>query len=95
MLPGEVVDVEITAYVGDKAAFELNLGPKELEWTFVVHTIYGRDSFVGVTATYGKLIIFPCLMTFRDQNPRIYLLCDGFGSVVEVEGTCTITDLSG
>ncbi|TFK75551.1 DNase I-like protein [Pluteus cervinus] len=67
ILPGEVVNVEISAYVGDKAASELNLGPKELEWTFVVHTIYGRDSFVGVTATYE----YTCFATNLDRLLRL------------------------
>ncbi|KAJ7595016.1 DNase I-like protein [Mycena floridula] len=51
LLPGQVVDLTIVAYV-DKQAARLNLGPRSLECTLILHLIMGQDHFIAVTAEF-------------------------------------------
>lgn len=53
VLPGEKVDVTITAHVDDTLASQLNVGQVHLEDTLVLHTAFGRDHFVAVSVDYG------------------------------------------
>ncbi|RPD60669.1 DNase I-like protein [Lentinus tigrinus ALCF2SS1-7] len=54
VLPGEKVDVTLTAQVDEELASKLNLGQAHLEDTLVLHTALGRDHFVAVSADYER-----------------------------------------
>ncbi|KAI0752588.1 DNase I-like protein [Daedaleopsis nitida] len=54
VLPGQKVEVAITAYVDDTLAAKLNVGQVRLEDTLVLHTALGRDHFVAVSGDFGR-----------------------------------------
>ncbi|KAF9460415.1 Endonuclease/exonuclease/phosphatase [Collybia nuda] len=52
ILPSEVALITLTAYVDNNSAPTLNLSPKTLEATLILHTILGKDHFISVTGEY-------------------------------------------
>jgi phosphatidylinositol-bisphosphatase len=43
----------LTAHVDKASISRLNLGPKNLNGTLILHTLMGKDHFISVTGTYG------------------------------------------
>ncbi|KAJ4491922.1 hypothetical protein C8J55DRAFT_449055 [Lentinula edodes] len=52
LLPNERVEIVLTAFVDNAIASRLNLGPRDLNCTLIIHTLMGKDHFVAVTAKY-------------------------------------------
>ncbi|KAJ7092810.1 DNase I-like protein [Mycena belliarum] len=52
ILPDELAYMTLTASIDNSAAARLNVGPKELECTLILHTVMGKDHFIAVTAEY-------------------------------------------
>ena len=75
VLPGQKVEVTITAYVDDTLASQLNIGQVHLEDTLVLHTALGRDHFVAVSGDYG---------TTKSSSTRTLNCADGRLQTVRV-----------
>lgn len=71
--------ISLTAYVDTDSASKLNLRPKELEVTLILHTIFGKDHFISITGEYGELHLI---------LPYSLLTCGG------VEYTCFANNLA-
>jgi len=54
LLPDEVVSITFTAYVDNNAAARLNLRPKTVDLTLVLHTLMGKDHFISVVGEYRQ-----------------------------------------
>ncbi|KDR77003.1 hypothetical protein GALMADRAFT_246188 [Galerina marginata CBS 339.88] len=52
LLPGEVMEVLLRAYVDNKVASILNLQPNDLSGTLILHTVLGKDHFISVSGEY-------------------------------------------
>ncbi|KAJ3814924.1 DNase I-like protein [Lentinula aff. lateritia] len=52
LLPNERIEIVLTAFVDNAIASRLNLGPRDLNCTLIIHTLMGKDHFVAVTAKY-------------------------------------------
>ncbi|KIM41337.1 hypothetical protein M413DRAFT_146739 [Hebeloma cylindrosporum] len=52
LLPDEVVEISMVAYVDNAIASILNLRPKDLSGTLILHTILGKDHFISVSGEY-------------------------------------------
>ncbi|KAI3614190.1 oculocerebrorenal syndrome of lowe [Moniliophthora roreri] len=52
LLPNEVIEIVLCAFVDNDSASRLNLEPPNLDFTLILHTLMGKDHFVSVTAQY-------------------------------------------
>ncbi|KAJ7766342.1 DNase I-like protein [Mycena maculata] len=52
LLPNEVVQITLTAYIDNASASRLNIDHKELDCTLILHTVMGKDHFIAVSAEY-------------------------------------------
>ncbi|KAF5390606.1 hypothetical protein D9757_002587 [Collybiopsis confluens] len=52
LLPDEVVEITLTAFVNNATASRLNLGSCNLNHTLILHTLMAKDHFISVTAKY-------------------------------------------
>ncbi|THV02214.1 DNase I-like protein [Dendrothele bispora CBS 962.96] len=52
LLPKELIEITMTTIVDNDVASELNLGPRNLNHTLILHSVMGKDLFVVVSATY-------------------------------------------
>ncbi|KAJ3502590.1 hypothetical protein NLJ89_g8815 [Agrocybe chaxingu] len=52
LLPDEVTEIILRAYVDDATASILNLRPKDLSGTLILHTVLGKDHFISVSGEY-------------------------------------------
>ncbi|KAJ7507015.1 DNase I-like protein [Mycena galericulata] len=52
LLPDELVQITLTAYIDNASAARLNIDHKELDCTLILHTVMGKDHFIAVTAEY-------------------------------------------
>ncbi|KAJ4479376.1 DNase I-like protein [Lentinula aciculospora] len=52
LLPNERIEITLTAYVDNMIASRLNLGPRDLNCTLIIHTLMGKDHFVAINAKY-------------------------------------------
>ncbi|KAF8152980.1 DNase I-like protein [Crassisporium funariophilum] len=52
LLPNEVTEILIRAYVDNPTALLLNQGPKDLSGTLILHTVLGKDHFISVSGEY-------------------------------------------
>ncbi|KAF8961879.1 DNase I-like protein [Flammula alnicola] len=52
LLPDEVMDITLSAYVDNNIASILNLRPKDLSGTLILHTVMGKDHFISVSGEY-------------------------------------------
>ncbi|KAH7876930.1 uncharacterized protein C8R40DRAFT_1248743 [Lentinula edodes] len=52
LLPNERIEIVLTVFVDNAIASRLNLGPRDLNCTLIIHTLMGKDHFVAVTAKY-------------------------------------------
>lgn len=52
LLPGEAVDIALTATINDEAAAELNRDRRRVEQTLILHVLMGKDHFVTVSGDY-------------------------------------------
>ncbi|KAJ7206536.1 DNase I-like protein [Mycena pura] len=52
LLPDELVQITLTACIGNDSAARLNVDHKELNCTLILHTVMGKDHFIAVTAEY-------------------------------------------
>ena len=75
ILPGQKVEISITAYVDDALASQLNVGQTRLEDTLVLHTALGRDHFVAVSGEYGTRLNASDIVAEPLTVSRTHLLC--------------------
>jgi len=54
LLPKELLEITLTAIVDNDVAAEVNLGPRDLNCTLILHTVMGKDLFLVVSATYRE-----------------------------------------
>ncbi|KAK7460941.1 hypothetical protein VKT23_008869 [Stygiomarasmius scandens] len=52
LLPKELLEITLTATVDNDVAAELNLSPRNLNCTLILHSVMGKDLFLVVSATY-------------------------------------------
>ncbi|PPR03410.1 hypothetical protein CVT24_012705 [Panaeolus cyanescens] len=52
ILPGEVAEVSLRVHVDSTNAENLNMQPKDLSGTLILHTVLGKDHFISVTGEY-------------------------------------------
>ncbi|KAJ3779009.1 DNase I-like protein [Lentinula raphanica] len=64
LLPNERIEILLTAFVNNKTASRLNLGPRDLNCTLVIHTLMGKDHFIEIQAKYQ----YTC---FANKLPRL------------------------
>lgn len=76
LLPSEGIEITLTAFIDSDMASRLNLGPRDLTCTLIIHTITGKDYFVAVSARYRRSCERGLI---RANQPyfllRIHLLC--------------------
>jgi len=49
-----VLDIILTAEVDNTTASMLNLRPKDLSGTLILHTMFGKDHFISLSGEYRK-----------------------------------------
>ncbi|KAH9925009.1 DNase I-like protein [Epithele typhae] len=54
VLPGETVQITLTADVDAALASQLNVGQTRLEDTLVLHTAHGREHFIAISGDYER-----------------------------------------
>ncbi|KAF9255983.1 DNase I-like protein [Marasmius fiardii PR-910] len=52
LLPNEVAEIILSVFVDDRTASKLNLGPKNLDCTLIMHTLLGKDHFITISGQY-------------------------------------------
>ncbi|TFK32280.1 Endonuclease/exonuclease/phosphatase [Crucibulum laeve] len=52
LLPDEVVEIKMSVYVDNALASIMNLQPKDLGGTLILHTVMGKDHFISVSGEY-------------------------------------------
>lgn len=56
LLPNELIEITLTAFIDSTIASRTNLGPRNLDCTLIMHTIMGKDYFIAVSANYRKIL---------------------------------------
>lgn len=54
LLPNELIEITLTVFVDNTVASRLNLGPRNLNCTLIMHNIMGKDHFIAISAQYRK-----------------------------------------
>jgi phosphatidylinositol-bisphosphatase len=67
LLPDEVIAITLSAHVNNNIAAVLNMKPKDLSATLILHTMMGKDHFISVSAEYRK----PALATRHIQSTEL------------------------
>ncbi|GLB39715.1 putative inositol polyphosphate phosphatase, catalytic domain homologues [Lyophyllum shimeji] len=67
ILPGETAAITLTAYVDNEHAAQLNLGPKDLAATLIMHTVMGKDHFITVSGEY----MYTCFASSLSRLTRL------------------------
>ncbi|KAJ8082122.1 hypothetical protein PM082_007969 [Marasmius tenuissimus] len=52
ILPSEELEIVLSVLVDDRSASKLNLGPRDLDCTLIMHTLLGKDHFITVSGKY-------------------------------------------
>ncbi|KIK67887.1 hypothetical protein GYMLUDRAFT_155419 [Collybiopsis luxurians FD-317 M1] len=52
LLPNELIEITLTAFVDNSIASRLNLGSRDLSFTLILHSFMGKDHFISITAKY-------------------------------------------
>lgn len=88
VLPGETVEIAISAHVNGTTASQLNLGGTHLEDTLVLHTALGRDHFIAVSGDYGIFVATSSLASSLIRGFRTHLLLDKHRVASSPSRTC-------
>ncbi|KAF8816327.1 DNase I-like protein [Phlegmacium glaucopus] len=52
LLPNEIIQITVRAYIDNAMALILNRGPTDLSATLILHTVLGKDHFISVSGEY-------------------------------------------
>ena len=79
LLPNEVAEITLTAFVDNAVASLLNRRPRDLSGTLILHTVMGKDHFILISGEY-RAFFLRCLPwirnnrnTFFFSSKRVYL----------------------
>lgn len=68
LLPNEIADITLTAFVDNTVASLLNRRPRDLSGTLILHTVMGKDHFILVSGEY-QYTCFANTLTMLAQLP--------------------------
>ena len=66
------MEISLVAYVDNAIASILNLRPKDLSGTLILHTILGKDHFISVSGEYRQSFILPCVGSNTFGSAKIF-----------------------
>jgi inositol polyphosphate 5-phosphatase INPP5B/F len=52
LLPNEIIQITVRAYIDNALALILNQGPRDLSATLILHTVLGKDHFISASGEY-------------------------------------------
>ncbi|KAF9453377.1 DNase I-like protein [Macrolepiota fuliginosa MF-IS2] len=52
ILSGEKIEIALTIQMDNRVAASLNLGPRDLSGTLILHTVLGKDHFIAISGEY-------------------------------------------
>lgn len=59
-LPGEKIEIALTIQIDNRVASLLNLGPRDLSGTLILHTVLGKDHFIAISGEYCTFFFAFC-----------------------------------
>lgn len=66
LLPNEVAEITLTAFVDNAVASLLNRRPRDLSGTLILHTVMGKDHFILLSGEYRAFFLY-CLPWIRSD----------------------------
>jgi hypothetical protein len=51
-LPGEKIEISMRIHMDKRIVSSLNLGPRDMSGTLVLHTVLGNDHFIAISGEY-------------------------------------------
>lgn len=54
LLPGEETEIALTVHIDNRIASSLNLGPRDMSGTLILHTVLGKDHFIAISGEYRR-----------------------------------------
>lgn len=61
IIPGDKTEIKLTVKIDNRVASALNLGPRDMSGTLILHTIPGKDHFIAISGEYrefGRVVFF-------------------------------------
>lgn len=61
IIPGDKTEIKLTVKIDNRVASVLNLGPRDMSGTLILHTIPGKDHFIAISGDYrefGRVVFF-------------------------------------
>jgi len=53
LLPNDIIQITVRAYIDNAMALVLNQRPRDLSATLILHTVLGKDHFISVSGEYS------------------------------------------
>ncbi len=53
-MPGEKTEIQLTVQIDSRVTSTLNLGPRDMSGTLILHTVLGKDHFIAISGEYCK-----------------------------------------